>query len=72
MFRYRKTGSRRRSAITIWQGRESEPPAIDPRRRKEILLPKIAQLALEGHSGEVIARKLGLPKRQPASLRSRE
>lgn len=33
------------------------------RRRKETLLPQITQLALDGHSGETIARKLGIPKR---------
>ena len=34
-----------------------------PRRRKETLLPQIMQLALDGHSGESIAQKRGLPKR---------
>ena len=36
---------------------------LTPRRRKETLLPQIMQLALEGHSGRVIAEKTGLPKR---------
>jgi hypothetical protein len=34
-----------------------------PRRRKETLLPQIIQLATEGHSGQAIAEKVGLPKR---------
>ena len=33
------------------------------RRRKETLLPEITQLALEGHSSQAIADKLGMPKR---------
>lgn len=36
---------------------------LGPRRRKETLLPEIAQLALEGHTGQAIGCKLGLPKR---------
>ena len=40
------------------------PPAmLAARRRKETLLPKITQLALEGHPGRAIADKLGMPKR---------
>ncbi len=34
-----------------------------PRRRKETLLPQIIRLATEGHSGQAIAEKVGLPKR---------
>ncbi len=36
---------------------------LGPRRRKETLLPEITQLALEGHSSQAIAEKLGMPKR---------
>jgi DNA-directed RNA polymerase specialized sigma24 family protein len=36
---------------------------LGPRRRKETLLPEITQLALEGHSSQAIAEKLGVPKR---------
>ncbi len=38
-------------------------PPRSPRWRKETLLPEITQLALEGHTGQTIGRKLGLPKR---------
>ncbi len=34
-----------------------------PRARKESLLPEIAELALEGHSGRAVADQTGLPKR---------
>ena len=37
--------------------------AVAPRRRKEAVLPQIAQLALEGHNGRVIAEHLGMPTR---------
>ncbi len=36
---------------------------LGPRRRKETLLPTITQMALEGHSSQAIAEKLGMPKR---------
>ncbi len=36
---------------------------LTPRRRKETLLPQIIELALEGHSGETIARQVGMPSR---------
>ena len=36
---------------------------LGPRRRKETMLPQITRLALEGHSGQAIAKVVGLPKR---------
>ncbi len=36
---------------------------MGPRRRKETLLPRITQLALEGHSSEAIAGRVGMPSR---------
>ena len=39
------------------------PAMLATRRRKETLLPNITQLALEGHSSQAIADKLGVPKR---------
>jgi hypothetical protein len=36
---------------------------LTPHRRKETLLPRITQLALEGHSGETIGHMLGMPSR---------
>ncbi len=39
------------------------PAMLGARRRKETLLPEITQLALEGHSSQAIADKLGMPKR---------
>ncbi len=39
------------------------PAMLAARRRKETLLPEITQLALEGHSSQAIADKLGMPKR---------
>ena len=36
---------------------------FSPRPPKEILLPEVTRLALEGHSGQAIAQRLGLPKR---------
>ena len=41
----------------------SDAPRRSPRQQKEILLPQITQMALEGHSGRAIARQVGLPKR---------
>ncbi len=38
-------------------------PHVSSRQRKEIALPRIVQLALEGHFGGAIAQKVGLPKR---------
>ena len=37
--------------------------SLNPRRRKETLLPHITALALEGHSSETIALKIGMPAR---------
>jgi hypothetical protein len=42
---------------------KADSPRRTPRWRKETLLPEITQLALEGHTGEAIGRKLDLPKR---------
>ena len=39
------------------------PAMLAGRRRKETLLPEVTQLALEGHSSQAIADKLGMPKR---------
>ena len=39
------------------------PAMLAGRRRKETLLPEITQMALEGHSSQAIADKLGMPKR---------
>ena len=36
---------------------------MGPRQRKEILLPRVTRLALEGHTGQAIAHEVGLPKR---------
>jgi len=36
---------------------------LSPRQRKEIWLPRVVQLALEGHSGRAIAQKVGMPRR---------
>jgi hypothetical protein len=41
----------------------NDSPQLSPRRRKKSLLPEITRLALEGHSGQAIARKVKLPKR---------
>ncbi len=41
----------------------NESSQLSPRQRKKTLLPEITRLALEGHSGQAIARKLKLPKR---------
>ena len=36
---------------------------LGSRQRKETMLPRITQLALEGHSGPAIAAKLAMPAR---------
>ena len=36
---------------------------LSPRRRKETLLPQIMELAMEGHSSETIATRVGMPAR---------
>ena len=36
---------------------------LGPRQRKETMLPRITQLALEGHAGPAIAAKLAMPTR---------
>ena len=41
----------------------NDSPQLSPRQQKESLLPEITRLALEGHSGQAIARKVGLSKR---------
>jgi transposase-like protein len=51
-----------REAPLSWAARVLEWNAR-PRRQKNILLPQIAQLALEGHSGEMISRRFGVPGR---------
>ena len=45
------------------QAERVTPAMLAARRRKETLLPEITQLALEGHSSQAIADKLGMPKR---------
>ena len=45
------------------QAERVTPAMLAARRRKETLLPNITQLALEGHSSQAIADKLGMPKR---------
>ncbi len=42
---------------------EEGPRAAPPRPSKSALLPQIARLALAGHSGRVIGKRLGLPRR---------
>ena len=41
----------------------NDSPRLSPRRQKETLLPEVTRLALEGHTGQAIARKVGLSKR---------
>jgi hypothetical protein len=45
---------------------EEGPGAETPRRAKSALLPEIARLALAGHSGRVIGKRLGVPGRTVA------
>ena len=45
------------------QAAEDRPADAPPRPGKASLLPEIARLALEGHSGRAIGRKLGVPRR---------
>ncbi len=62
------------SSVAEKPAADNPQPPLDPaakagrpprsrRWRKETLLPEITQLALEGHTGQTIGRKLGLPKR---------
>ncbi len=45
---------------------EEGPPAAPPRPSKSTLLPEIARLALAGHSGWAIGKRLGVPRRTVA------
>ena len=58
-----EAAARPSSTATFPGPARDDSPRRSRRRRKETLLPEITRLALEGHTGQAIARQVGLPKR---------